>query len=56
VWVDEGKDRDCGGTFESQMTRKEAKDTKGGLVFRGFRPFRGFRVSESSADEELYQQ
>jgi hypothetical protein len=25
-------------------------------VFRGFRPLRAFRVSESSADEELYQQ
>jgi hypothetical protein len=25
-------------------------------VLRGFRPFRGFRVSESSAEEELYQQ
>jgi hypothetical protein len=25
-------------------------------VFRGFRPFRSFRVSESPADKELYQQ
>ena len=25
-------------------------------MFCGFRPFRGFRVSKSSADEELYQQ
>jgi len=25
-------------------------------MFRGFAPFRGFRVSESPADKELYQQ
>ena len=25
-------------------------------MFRGFRPFRSFRVSESPADKELYQQ
>jgi len=44
-----------GGAFESRRTRRGARARKGCLVFRGFGAFSWFRVSESPADEALYQ-
>jgi hypothetical protein len=38
------------------MTRKNERHERGVPCFVAFAPFRNFRVSESPADEELYQQ